>query len=751
MALVLVSGPAHNVQADPEAGGDPSNAGLQEVVLGSVTPVYRETGLLSLSVDGLGTNNALGGTIQVEKPAGATVRRAFLAAASTGFSQRLLLNGDVKINGANVNWSLTTPSSVTSFNHWADVTSIVKPVVDAAPVGRVNFTLTEVNPPTIDGEILAVVFDDPGQATVNTVALLFGAQSVLGDTFAVGMAEPIDLGNPDFRLDMSLGISFGFQGTSQFSTVRVNGAPLTSAAGGQDDGAAANGALLTVGGLDDSTANPPDPLAGPNNDPRFDDELYNLLPFVHNGDTSVSVFSRNPSMDDNIFFAAFDIKAAVAIVGEGIVLSPLFASNPVGASHTVTARVQDDLGRPVVGRNVTFRVVSGPHAGRTGISPTDQSGEALFTYTGTAVGTDVLEATFVDSQGRLQVSNRVVAEWTSANRPPEVDAGGPYTVNEGGSVTVSATATDPDGDPISYVWDLNNDLTFETPGQSVTFSAAALDGPSSHMIAVRAVDSHGASDIDGATVNVQNVDPTVGPVTSPIDPIAIGTPVAVSAPFTDPGTADTHTAVCAWGDGTTSAGTVTETNGSGTVQCSHAYSVPGTYVVTITVTDDDGGVGSATTTQPVVIFDPQDGFVTGGGWIDSPAGAYYPDPTLTGRVHFGFVAKYRHGQQVPDGNTQFQFQVGNLRFRSDQYEWLVIAGARAQYRGTGQINGAGDYGFTLIAIDGQQNGGGGVDTFRMKIWDLTTNTLIYDNQLNAPESETPTTALGGGSIVIHHP
>lgn len=40
------------------------------------------------------------------------------------------------------------------------------------------------------------------------------------------------------------------------------------------------------------------------------------------------------------------------------------------------------------------------------------------------------------------------------------------------------------------------------------------------------------------------------------------------------------------------------------------------------------------------VFDPAEGFVTGGGWINSPTGAYAVNPTLTGRVNMGFVAKY---------------------------------------------------------------------------------------------------------------
>ena len=82
------------------------------------------------------------------------------------------------------------------------------------------------------------------------------------------------------------------------------------------------------------------------------------------------------------------------------------------------------------------------------------------------------------------------------------------------------------------------------------------------------------------------------------------------------------------------------------------------------------------------MFDPEGGFVTGGGWINSPEGAYTADPTLTGKANFGFVSKYKKGATTPTGETEFQFRVADLNFHSDIYQWLVVAGARAQYKGT---------------------------------------------------------------------
>jgi hypothetical protein len=47
------------------------------------------------------------------------------------------------------------------------------------------------------------------------------------------------------------------------------------------------------------------------------------------------------------------------------------------------------------------------------------------------------------------------------------------------------------------------------------------------------------------------------------------------------------------------------------------------------------------------------------------------------------------------------------------------------------------------------NGGGGVDKFRIKIWNKATSTVVYDNQLGDVDNADATDAIEGGSIVIH--
>jgi hypothetical protein len=168
----------------------------------------------------------------------------------------------------------------------------------------------------------------------------------------------------------------------------------------------------------------------------------------------------------------------------------------------------------------------------------------------------------------------------------------------------------------------------------------------------------------------------------------------------------------------------------------------GIFELTLTVTDPGGLPGSDTTS--VVVYDPEDGFVTGGGWIDSPAGAYITNSALTGKATFGFVSKYKKGAVKPSGNTEFQFQAADLNFHSDSYDWLVVnqSSYRAQFKGTGTINGQssqnGDYKFQLWATDGAP------DKFRIKIWWETAGgveTVVYDNGVDQ--------TIGGGSIVVH--
>ena len=125
-----------------------------------------------------------------------------------------------------------------------------------------------------------------------------------------------------------------------------------------------------------------------------------------------------------------------------------------------------------------------------------------------------------------------------------------------------------------------------------------------------------------------------------------------------------------------------------------------------------------------------------------------------GKANFGFVSRYRKGANVPTGQTEFQFKAGGLEFHSSAYEWLVVSGARAQFKGEGAVNGQSGYGFHLTAIDAgvNTNDAHDLDRFRIEIWELGSGAVVYDNQVACSDDSLdadPCTALGGGNVIAH--
>lgn len=114
---------------------------------------------------------------------------------------------------------------------------------------------------------------------------------------------------------------------------------------------------------------------------------------------------------------------------------------------------------------------------------------------------NLIDSLYAPDEFRISDHDPVLVD-LNLNAPPSVDAGGPYLVPEGGAVMVSALGSDPNGDLLSYVWDLDNDGIFETPGQTALFSAANLFAPASYTIRVQATDPGGLSAVDEATVYV---------------------------------------------------------------------------------------------------------------------------------------------------------------------------------------------------------------------------------------------------------
>ncbi|MDH3308563.1 MAG: PKD domain-containing protein, partial [Acidimicrobiia bacterium] len=322
------------------------------------------------------------------------------------------------------------------------------------------------------------------------------------------------------------------------------------------------------------------------------------------------------------------------------------------------------------------------------------------------------------------------------------------------------------------------DFTCSDAGVGVDTCTATVSGPSgssvvgdgdpidttatgTYTMTVDAVDELGNDST--ASVMYEVVDPLTLTVTPLLVPL--GSPITATAGFT-PSTGHPHTATWTMGDGTTiecPGATSCLDEGAGTSEVTHTYAQTGVYLVTVVV-DHDGFGTQTKKSQFVVVYDATGGFVTGGGWFMTPFGAFTPenplDAEVTGPAEFGFVSKYKKGATVPTGNTVFELVTSGFEFHSTSYDWLVVQGSKAAYKGTGTIDGwSGTYKFRVTIRDADLNDNDQFvdDAFRIQIWtenpDGSVALVVYDNAYGTdPDSEFGgTQPIDGGSIVIHEP
>jgi hypothetical protein len=242
---------------------------------------------------------------------------------------------------------------------------------------------------------------------------------------------------------------------------------------------------------------------------------------------------------------------------------------------------------------------------------------------------------------------------------------------------------------------------------------------------------------------------TLGPITSQTlaapNPVAVGNGITVTAKVDDSTTGGSAIGSAEFsldGAGFTPVAAVDATFdevAEDVTASLGAFSQAGVHSICARGIDRPGNVGAADCIQ-LAVYDPNGGFVTGGGRVQSPAGADLANPGASGPASFGFVSKYLPGASTPSGNLQFQFQAGNLRFHSTSTDWLVVTGEpRAIFRGEGLLNGATACKFEVDAWDGSFQSAA-VDAFGLKVYSCASGGDRYS---------LPATSLVGGSIIIH--
>ena len=216
-----------------------------------------------------------------------------------------------------------------------------------------------------------------------------------------------------------------------------------------------------------------------------------------------------------------------------------------------------------------------------------------------SLGTTTITYTAIDAAGNVTiVTQRVtVVGLLDLSRPAN-------QATQEGKPTTFSLGTITGGTGTS--WQVSVDWGDGTTSSFATASTGALsashtyvnDRATAYSVRVTVVDSTGASDAETFTVAVANVAPSAT-ISSPVNwsSFSMGAGVPVVVPFTDPGRADTHTCTINWGNGTTTTGAVSESNGSGTCSGTLAYTVAGDFTIVATVRDNAG----ASTTASVII------------------------------------------------------------------------------------------------------------------------------------------------------
>lgn len=322
-----------------------------------------------------------------------------------------------------------------------------------------------------------------------------------------------------------------------------------------------------------------------------------------------------------------------------------------------------------------------PSSGSTslhfGVNVADSSGQYFNRATADAAGS----ATVVSTGDTAPIT--VTAQ--PPNLPPSVDAGPAVAGDEGAPVSLRGTVTDPDGPPPSTAWtytvgtgvDSGAACTFANPGAVETTVFCTDDG--TYTLMLTAADGLNPPVSDTTQLTLANVAPTVTVTTPSADATSpVGQAVDLGAPFTDPGSNDSHTCEIQWGDGTSAQGAV----GAGACSGTHTFAAPGAYTTVVRVSDDDGATGVA---QVRVVVVAQSAVSVQG------RGIVFDDGVTLFRFAVLADADGSHGV--------LRLRSHDGHFRSTSIDSLTTADRTATWSGTGRWNGADGYTFVATAQD----------------------------------------------------
>jgi PKD repeat protein len=183
------------------------------------------------------------------------------------------------------------------------------------------------------------------------------------------------------------------------------------------------------------------------------------------------------------------------------------------------------------------------------------------------------------------------------NVPPVVEVGGPYASVEGESVELNGSATDENGDALTYAWEIGDGTN--TSGNPVSHSFV----DNGEYPATLAVSDGELVTLVTTRVDVSNALPSLSPLEGATR--FIGEAYDISVTVSDGGVLDApwHYAI-EWGDGVVEEADATSL--AEPIRGTHSYLEPGNYTVRVTLRDKDDGVATAVEALVVVKLDETD-------------------------------------------------------------------------------------------------------------------------------------------------
>ena len=216
--------------------------------------------------------------------------------------------------------------------------------------------------------------------------------------------------------------------------------------------------------------------------------------------------------------------------------------------------------------------------------------DGSFVYTPTPNFNGTLTFTYYANDGvENSLPTLVSISVGPVNDVPMANAGADQAADEGEPVSFSGVYIDPgllSIQAVEITWNFGDGAS--VTGTLTPTHAYADDGI--YTVTLMVDDGDGGTGVDTLLVTVANVAPTLDPIAG--QSVVAGQPLTLTAAYADPGALDTHTAVIDWGDGFTE--TLDLAAGLTSFDLAHAYAAAGAYTVTLTLTDDDGGLDTLT-------------------------------------------------------------------------------------------------------------------------------------------------------------